>query len=158
MKSLESAAFIGGFISAHYVELYIKPWWKPRGSPTVKRRFQMRKTPTSNSSSLSLSSSPPLPPSLPLSSSLSQDLSPFFFFSRLGHSVLFFGKKPINSVLEKWIPRSAVMERAKLCFYFTKTFWERRAESISAELLRSFFLSFFRNNFKPAGKQCSALY
>lgn len=96
-----SRAFIGGFISAHYAELYIKPRWKPRGSLTVKRCFQMRKTPTSNGSSSSLSLSRSLSPSLslssspalPLSSLLSQDLSPFFFLSffilRLGHSVLF---------------------------------------------------------------------
>lgn len=68
MKSLESTAFIGGFISAHYVELYIKRSWKPPGSPTVKRRFQIRKTRASNISSLCLHlhSFLPLSPCLPL--------------------------------------------------------------------------------------------
>lgn len=86
---------------------------------------------------LSLSSSPALPPSLPLSSSLSQDLSPFFC---LGHSVLFLERSWSTAYLKTESPHSAVMERAKLCFYVTKTFWERRTKSIIAQLLRSFFI------------------
>lgn len=54
MKSLESVAFIGGFISAHYIKLYIKCLSKPPGSPSLKRRFQIRKTCASNISSFCL--------------------------------------------------------------------------------------------------------
>lgn len=103
---------------------------------------------------VSLSSSPPLPPSLPLSSSLSQDLSPFFFC--LGHSVLFLERSWSTACLKSESPRSAVMERAKLCFYLTKTFRERRTKSIIAELRRCFFY-LFRYSFKPASKPCRAL-
>lgn len=104
MKSLESTAFIGGFISAHYVKLYIKPLWKPSGSPTVKRWFRMRKIRASNSSSFCLH----LCRSLPLSPCLPFSLRICLFFSCLGHSVLFLAEND-QLYVWKWILQTEVM-------------------------------------------------
>lgn len=92
MKSLESAAFIGGFISAHYVKLYIKRSWKPSGSPTVKRRFQIRKTRASNISSFFIFTTSSLFRLVFLSVSPRGSV----FFLRLGHSVLFLAETDLQ--------------------------------------------------------------
>lgn len=115
MKSLESAAFIGGFISAHYIKLYIKCSWKPPGSPAVKRRFQMRKTGASNISSfcLHLQHSFPFIPRLPLHLSPRKCL--LFFLSR---SFLFW-EKPIYSNVHVYMEMN--LPASLLFWRFTKT-------------------------------------
>lgn len=145
MKSLESAAFIGGFISAHYVKLYIKPSWKPPGSPTVKRRFQMRKTRASNGSSfcLHLHRFLPLSPCLP---PLPQDLSSFF---RLGHSVLFLTETD-QQYIWKWILHSAVTVQETLFPHHKIYVGEKYKKSGCKNYLAAMwiFLFLFSNNFK----------